>query len=182
MKKQLLLEEQLLLIKQQFVKKLNNFAIIIQIFAQIEARERELQKIRDGEIQATKKIKSTSATKKEAFKNYMSLFFDRPKVQVRYTMMLVLYPSEPTVVWLRDLPRDRRVAGLIPETTDFLTISCGQASNALVSLCSPSSVNWYQLASRLGVRHCVHLCRAVSPRRASRGHKAVCNPEICLEK
>ena len=128
MKKQLLLEK---LIKQQFRTKLYNFVNITQIFAQIEARERELQKIRDGEIQAAKKIKSMSATKKEAFKNYMSLFFDRPKVQVRYMMMLVLYHSGPMVVWLRDLPRDRTVTGLIPETTDFLTIGCGQASNAV---------------------------------------------------
>ena len=38
------------------------------------------------------------------------------------------------VVWLRDWPRDRRVDGSILETTDFLTNSSGQTTNALVSL------------------------------------------------
>ena len=38
------------------------------------------------------------------------------------------------VVWLRDWPRDQKVAGSIPKTTDFLTNSSGQATNALVSL------------------------------------------------
>ena len=52
----------------------------------------------------------------------------------------------------------------------------------LWSPCSPSSVNWYQLASWQGVRSCEDLCHAVSLKRASGGQKAVCNPEICLEK
>ena len=34
----------------------------------------------------------------------------------------------------------------LPETV-ILTLWCP---------CSPSTVNWYQLASRLGVRHCVY--------------------------
>ena len=38
------------------------------------------------------------------------------------------------VVWSRDWPSDRRVASSIPETTDFLTNSSGQATNAHVSL------------------------------------------------
>ena len=37
-------------------------------------------------------------------------------------------------VWLRDWPRDRGVAGSIPKTIDFLTNSCGQATNAHVPL------------------------------------------------
>ena len=36
------------------------------------------------------------------------------------------------VVWLRDWPRDRRIAGSIPETINFLTNSSGHAT--LVSL------------------------------------------------
>ena len=40
----------------------------------------------------------------------------------------------PVVVWLRDRPRDQRVDGSNPESTDFLTNSCGQATKALVSL------------------------------------------------
>ena len=35
---------------------------------------------------------------------------------------------------LRDWPRDREVAGSIPETTDFLLNNSGQATDALVSL------------------------------------------------
>ena len=38
------------------------------------------------------------------------------------------------VVWLGFRPVDRRVAGSIPESTNFLTNSSGQATNALVSL------------------------------------------------
>ena len=38
------------------------------------------------------------------------------------------------VVWLRFRPMDRRVAGSIPDSTNFLTNSSGQATNALVSL------------------------------------------------
>ena len=42
--------------------------------------------------------------------------------------------SGSVVVWLRDGSGDQRVIGSIPETTDFLTNSSGQATNALVSL------------------------------------------------
>ena len=38
------------------------------------------------------------------------------------------------VVWLRFRPVDQRVAGSIPDSTNFLTNSFGQATNALVSL------------------------------------------------
>ena len=38
------------------------------------------------------------------------------------------------VVWLRCRPVDRMVAGSIPDSTNFLTNSFGQATNALVSL------------------------------------------------
>ena len=37
-------------------------------------------------------------------------------------------------MWLRDWPRDQRVASSIFEKTDFLTNSSGQATNAYVSL------------------------------------------------
>ena len=40
----------------------------------------------------------------------------------------------PVVVSSRDWPGERRVAGSILETTDFLTNSSGQATNALVSV------------------------------------------------
>ena len=49
----------------------------------------------------------------------------------------------PMVAWLRDCPRDPRVSSLIPETTDFLTNSYGQTTNAYMCLYSPSSINWY---------------------------------------
>ena len=38
------------------------------------------------------------------------------------------------VVWLKFRPTDRRVAGSIPDSTNFLTNSSEQATNALVSL------------------------------------------------
>ena len=49
-------------------------------------------------------------------------------------MYVVLSRGGSVVVWLRVRPGDRRVAGSIPESTDFLTNSSGQATNALVSL------------------------------------------------
>ena len=58
----------------------------------------------------------------------------------------------PMVVWLRDWPQDRRVAGSIPETTNFLANISGQATNALVSLFTKQ----YELVPAsygLGVRH-----------------------------
>ena len=69
--------------------------------------------------------------------------------------------SEPVVVWLRDWPGDRRVAGSIPETTDSLTNSSGQVTNALVSLFT-KQYNWYQLANGLGVRHWAFMPRSLT--------------------
>ena len=43
------------------------------------------------------------------------------------------------VVWLRCWPIDRRVAGSIPESTNFLTNNSGQAILTLWCPCSPSS-------------------------------------------
>ena len=42
--------------------------------------------------------------------------------------------SGPMVVWLRDWPKDRKVAGLISKSTDFLSNNYGEATNAHVSL------------------------------------------------
>ena len=72
------------------------------------------------------------------------------------------------VVWLRDWPKDLRVAGSIPETTDFLTNSCGQATSARVSLFSkqcklvPAS-----LRADGETLSAFTVCHAVSLRRAS---------------
>ena len=55
--------------------------------------------------------------------------------QIEYcTEAVNSFKVRPVVVWLRDRPGDQRVAGLIPESTDFLTNSSGQATKALVSL------------------------------------------------
>ena len=42
--------------------------------------------------------------------------------------------SGQLVVWLSFRPVDQRVAGSIPDSTNFLTNSSGQATNALVFL------------------------------------------------
>ena len=47
-------------------------------------------------------------------------------------MMMMI--SGQLVVWLRFRPLDRRVAGSIPDSTNFLTNDSAQATNALVSL------------------------------------------------
>ena len=49
--------------------------------------------------------------------------------------------------WLRDWPRDRRVAGSIPETTNlaFWLIALDKLQIPMCS-CLPSSMNWNQLA------------------------------------
>ena len=86
--------------------------------------------------------------------------------------------SGPVVVWLTNWPVDRRVAGSIPETTDFLTECSGQA---LVSLFT-KQCKLEPVSKRAGVRHCEHWCHAVSLRRASRGQNGACNPDISLEK
>ena len=51
-------------------------------------------------------------------------------------------------------------------------------SNAIEPELELICMNWYQP----GVRHCEHQCHAGSLRRASRGQKAVCNPEVCFIK
>ena len=43
------------------------------------------------------------------------------------------------VVWLRDWPRDQKVAGSIADSTNFLANSSGQATNALLSLFNKQS-------------------------------------------
>ena len=42
-------------------------------------------------------------------------------------MFSILLKDGPVVVWLKDRPGDRRVAGSILESTDFLTNSSRQA-------------------------------------------------------
>ena len=44
------------------------------------------------------------------------------------------------VVWSRFRPVDRRVAGSIADSTNFLTNGSGQATNALVSLFTKQSI------------------------------------------
>jgi hypothetical protein len=58
--------------------------------AVIAAREKELQKIRDGELTATKKPKPTSQTKKEAFNKYLKMFFDLPEIEVWFCLSLAI--------------------------------------------------------------------------------------------
>ena len=48
--------------------------------------------------------------------------------------IIIVNQGGQLVVWLRFRPVDRRVAGSIPESSNFLTNSFGQATNALVSL------------------------------------------------
>ena len=50
----------------------------------------------------------------------------------------------------RDWSRDRRVAGSIPEITNFRTNIALSKLQKLWCPCSPSSIHWYQLASGLG--------------------------------
>ena len=69
--------------------------------------------------------------------------------------------------------------GSSPKTTDFLTNSCEQATNALVSLFT-KQCKLVQPASWRGLAGGETLC-AVSLMRASRRRKDVCNLEICLE-
>ena len=84
---------------------------------------------------------------------------------------------------VKELASELEGPGSSLETTDFLTNSCGQATNAPVSLFSKQYrlidevrsfdmnpyryigldlVDWYQLASRLGVRYCAH-CSIMPP-------------------
>jgi hypothetical protein len=59
-----------------------NDALCLQMCAVIAARDKELQKIRDGQLTAAKKLKPTPQTKKEAFNKYLKMFFDLPEIEV----------------------------------------------------------------------------------------------------
>jgi len=51
----------------------------------IEAREQELEKIRDGQLKAAKKTESTAETKRDAFDKYLKMFYDLRKIEVSFT-------------------------------------------------------------------------------------------------
>ena len=51
-------------------------------FSLLAKREHEIAKIRDGEITSAKKPKSTNYTKNVAFKNYMKMYYNKPKPTV----------------------------------------------------------------------------------------------------
>ena len=50
----------------------------------IEAREQELVNIRDGRLKATKRTRSTTDTKHDAFNNYIKMFYDLQKITVSF--------------------------------------------------------------------------------------------------
>ena len=62
----------------------------MQAFADLESRDDQLGKIRDGELQAVKKPKSTPITKREAFDKYLKIFYNRTFVTVSYMMGLFI--------------------------------------------------------------------------------------------
>ncbi|XP_052816853.1 uncharacterized protein LOC128243253 isoform X2 [Mya arenaria] len=51
-------------------------------FALLQNREDELEKIRNGQLSSQKKPKSTAKTKKVAFKQYMKMFYDKPRLTI----------------------------------------------------------------------------------------------------
>ena len=51
-------------------------------FAVLEKRDYELQKIRDGEFVAKKPRVMTQEEQDRAFKNYMKIFYDKPRLTV----------------------------------------------------------------------------------------------------
>ena len=52
-----------------------------------------------------------------------------PKVvKCAHGVKVVIHISGPVVAWLKVRPGDWKVAGSIPESTDFLTNSSGQAT------------------------------------------------------
>jgi len=57
----------------------------------IEAREQELEKIRDGQLKAAKRIKSTAETKRDAFDKYIRLFYDLRKIDVSFICSFLCY-------------------------------------------------------------------------------------------
>jgi len=56
----------------------------------IEAREQELAQIRDGQLKASKKTRSTADTKQEAFDNYISMFYDLQRIEVSFMPYLIV--------------------------------------------------------------------------------------------
>ncbi|XP_048253419.1 WD repeat-containing protein 97-like isoform X2 [Haliotis rufescens] len=67
-------EEEQEVVKEKLVKK--------EAFSELEAREKELLRIRDGELKAKMKPMATKETKSEAFLNYMKMFYDKPKIKL----------------------------------------------------------------------------------------------------
>ncbi|XP_021339698.1 uncharacterized protein LOC110440908, partial [Mizuhopecten yessoensis] len=51
-------------------------------FAEIAARDAELIKIRDAQLPAKKKPRQTPETKEDGFKNYMKMYYDRPRLAI----------------------------------------------------------------------------------------------------
>ena len=51
-------------------------------FSLLAKRESELAQIRDGEMTSAKKPKSTNYTKSVAFKNYMKMYYNKPRPTV----------------------------------------------------------------------------------------------------
>ena len=58
--------------------------MLFQAFSEIEIRENELGLIRDGYKTATKKVKPTKKTQREAMKEYMKMFYDKERIQVGF--------------------------------------------------------------------------------------------------
>ncbi|XP_074656785.1 WD repeat-containing protein 97-like [Tubulanus polymorphus] len=53
-----------------------------KMFAILDQREKEIVLIRDGELHAKHKPKSTKKTKRDAFDKYLKIFYDRPKIEL----------------------------------------------------------------------------------------------------
>ncbi|XP_033754622.1 WD repeat-containing protein 97-like isoform X2 [Pecten maximus] len=51
-------------------------------FAEIAARDAELIKIRDAQLPAKRKPRKTPETKEDGFKNYMKMYYDRPRLAI----------------------------------------------------------------------------------------------------
>ena len=49
----------------------------------IEARQQELEKLRDSRLKAAKKTTSTDETRRDAFEKYIAIMYDFGKIQVR---------------------------------------------------------------------------------------------------
>jgi len=57
----------------------------------MESREQELKKIRDGQLKATKKTRSTANTKREAFNKYIKMFYDLQPIEVSYVIVVAFF-------------------------------------------------------------------------------------------